>query len=623
VKGVYLEDTSGEKDARGGVSLGRPLVRGLRLRVRLSFFILCTVFAEIPSQTSADLPGFLSFRPNIDGVTVYVDEVEEHHDKGRWIRPGVYVIEGRKKPRLLVNEDIDASKEFRYSPALSPDTTAVAYVPELKNYRRRVGWQKTDWGRERPVYELIPENINRRILLSQVDGTRRKDLSRGLADDVDPASCRIPASPARLDEAKEIKIGDETHPILPDEELVTVAFPVRKVPDEENAAVEYIEAINLYVELPNHLDDIYQHVIRNGWGDEARELVPWLDGNAPAICAVREGARKKDYRFPVLDKPDEPLSIILLPEGLPKRTLSRLLIVQGKYLEYQRKYREALDTYLVVTRMGYHLSRDPMLISGLIGLAVDSLSTEAIEGCILRNDLSIPTLTDFLEKLDAVGSAAQNYEIAMEGEKAFCLIGVDELLEEGEKFFLCDLESGNWVSSNVLLAVLGRSVGMRAIIRSDVRRYWSWRDKWDGLPDHIALREENRLADKIIEEMLPWSVGKLTLRGLSRARIVFVRAKAVRAVLTTEVALEVFKRRSGYYPQRLDQLKDILERVPMDPFTNETLKYKRTENGYIVYSVGEDLADDGGDGRLTGGGKDIVGRFPLPPRTVAAQPGTP
>jgi hypothetical protein len=34
--------------------------------------------------------------------------------------------------------------------------------------------------------------------------------------------------------------------------------------------------------------------------------------------------------------------------------------------------------------------------------------------------------------------------------------------------------------------------------------------------------------------------------------------------------------------------------VPQDPFNGESLRYLSLKNGFIVYSVGEDLSDDGG-----------------------------
>lgn len=45
----------------------------------------------------------------------------------------------------------------------------------------------------------------------------------------------------------------------------------------------------------------------------------------------------------------------------------------------------------------------------------------------------------------------------------------------------------------------------------------------------------------------------------------------------------------------LNQLTpEILPALPLDPFTGKDYIYRKKEKGFIVYSVGEDLKDDGG-----------------------------
>ncbi len=427
-----------------------------------------------------------------------------------------------------------------------------------------------------------------------------------------------PARPAFcgwLDGVKEMKIGEKTYPICPNDYLVKRGFPIREVPDDQNAAIEYVRGINLYVKPSAELDELYQYVMRNIWIDEADKLVPWLQQNAPAIAAVREGANKKDCRFPVFGKAGMSISSILLPHLQYMRNLGRLLVIRGKHLEHQKKYREALHTYLVAAKMGYHLSKGPILISGLVGIAVDSIATKHIESCILRNRLETDTLTYLLQRSNVIGRAGENFQVAMSGERMFGLSAVDDVLERPGEFYAAVDPADEPLSKlkEVLHIVPGRCLGLRAIMKSDFRRYWNAFDKWNALPDHIALRPENRLADdEIIQELPPWSLARMLLPALSHARRSFVRAKATKAVLTAEVALELYRNEKGGYPRGLAQLKGILDEIPKDPFINEPLKYKATENGYIVYSVNDNLVDDGGVEGKSKSEKDIVGRYPLP-----------
>jgi hypothetical protein len=63
----------------------------------------------------------------------------------------------------------------------------------------------------------------------------------------------------------------------------------------------------------------------------------------------------------------------------------------------------------------------------------------------------------------------------------------------------------------------------------------------------------------------------------------------------TALALEQFRNKNGRLPDTLDDLKPgFLAEVPEDPFTGLELAYRRLPKGYVVYSVGRDLMDDGG-----------------------------
>jgi hypothetical protein len=66
-------------------------------------------------------------------------------------------------------------------------------------------------------------------------------------------------------------------------------------------------------------------------------------------------------------------------------------------------------------------------------------------------------------------------------------------------------------------------------------------------------------------------------------------------VAKTALALERYGLAHASLPETLSQLvPDYLAVVPEDPFDGAPLRYKRTDQGFVVYSVGEDGKDDGG-----------------------------
>ena len=61
------------------------------------------------------------------------------------------------------------------------------------------------------------------------------------------------------------------------------------------------------------------------------------------------------------------------------------------------------------------------------------------------------------------------------------------------------------------------------------------------------------------------------------------------------LALKAYHNKTGSYPASLDELRQVIPwKVPEDPFSGRPLIYKRQGAGFLIYSIGADLRDDGG-----------------------------
>ncbi|HLK60307.1 MAG TPA: hypothetical protein VKU00_27335, partial [Chthonomonadaceae bacterium] len=81
----------------------------------------------------------------------------------------------------------------------------------------------------------------------------------------------------------------------------------------------------------------------------------------------------------------------------------------------------------------------------------------------------------------------------------------------------------------------------------------------------------------------------------------------------TQLALFAYRLKTGHFPESLEALSPTL---PLDPFSHQPLHYRRTEQGFLLYSVGVNLADDNGDGSILSRGQD-------PPDIVISYPTLP
>jgi hypothetical protein len=76
----------------------------------------------------------------------------------------------------------------------------------------------------------------------------------------------------------------------------------------------------------------------------------------------------------------------------------------------------------------------------------------------------------------------------------------------------------------------------------------------------------------------------------------FSRCHAVLRCHAAGLAAERYRRLHGDWPASLDQLApDLISAVPTDPFTDDPLLYRRLADGVVIYSVGLDGEDNGGN----------------------------
>jgi hypothetical protein len=90
---------------------------------------------------------------------------------------------------------------------------------------------------------------------------------------------------------------------------------------------------------------------------------------------------------------------------------------------------------------------------------------------------------------------------------------------------------------------------------------------------------------------------RLEVSGLINTVSNTLRTEDQRRLVVTAIALKRFQLKHGQWPETLAELSpDFLPAVPIDPYDGKPLKYHSNPDGtFLLYSVGEDGVDDGGD----------------------------
>lgn len=88
---------------------------------------------------------------------------------------------------------------------------------------------------------------------------------------------------------------------------------------------------------------------------------------------------------------------------------------------------------------------------------------------------------------------------------------------------------------------------------------------------------------------------RIGAEGIIRADLGY-RLRVMHEALLTVVTLQRWTREEGVLPQELGELvrAGCLKGLPIDPFSNRPLAYKKADDGFILYSFGENMKDNGG-----------------------------
>lgn len=109
---------------------------------------------------------------------------------------------------------------------------------------------------------------------------------------------------------------------------------------------------------------------------------------------------------------------------------------------------------------------------------------------------------------------------------------------------------------------------------------------------HKSIHEGGR-GSMLIHEFWP---------GNTRILDIAIRYVAQLRTARTALAVERYRLAEDRLPESLNDLVPAyLSQIPDDPFNGNPLKYRLLESGYVVYSVGDDLTDEGGTERGTQG----------------------
>jgi len=418
------------------------------------------------------------------------------------------------------------------------------------------------------------------------------------------------------EEPRTIVIRGEEYPVWPAENLVRRGFDVAHIPNEKNAAWVYLEAFNAYNNPPPTAGRALDYATGTAWpvGSEAFAIYMSDPDTVRALRLYREASEMKRCQFPYFGDPSTSVVSVLMPTLAPMRFLSKLVVAEGRKLEAEGDYAGAFDRYLSAMRAGEHAAKGATLIEGLVGLAVWALADHALDDLVLRHPIPVKELERWQTLLDPRAARLPSPQRGLEGERSFGPAIVDEICSHPLQLFTTGRlfrEDAIWDGGirpgeddgwGRLEARIGRLFFPDRAIKRHMNGYYDrvFERAAGGSLAWTAVPDED---ERYIKEQIPqWDVlSRSMLPSLYRVTVLGLRGKADLALTRTLIALRIHAlRHDAMFPAALEELGEaFVTKHAMDPFYDGPLGYRRTGDGFVLYSVGPEGVDDGGaiDGR--------------------------
>jgi len=257
----------------------------------------------------------------------------------------------------------------------------------------------------------------------------------------------------------------------------------------------------------------------------------------------------------------------------------------------------ACEDCLSLQKSARYLEGQGLLVEQLVGIAIEALAHDKIQTILDRTDVS----SDLLEGIQAELQEQfrrQEVIIDLTAEKIF-------LYDYIQKAFTDDGQGhGRPLKMAVPLVVGDWKAGLRRLVT------FSYPGRRETMQMVNAFYDE---VQRSLERM-PWQAGQdddaerlsqaaedsflLSRMASSHVRLgsLVWRLKTGRRALVAILAVLRYRKDNDAYPDGLDTLlaEGYLTEIPIDPYSGKPLAYRKTADGFLLYSWGDNLQDDGG-----------------------------
>jgi hypothetical protein len=339
----------------------------------------------------------------------------------------------------------------------------------------------------------------------------------------------------------------------------------------------------------------------------APTVLEGLGGSNPHIEELRDASQRPLASYPVVYLLDDPWATTIPHLAQIKAAMFRLQLRACSQLA-TGKTADALADIKLMFYMIDSIKNEPILISFLVRIACLNVAIQPVWEGLAEHRWSEPQLKELqasFEGYDFVG----DLKPALDGERAAGMLTAELVRKKGLGYFVA-LAEANTPSANQRMTanVLGWFVPSGWYYQEQLNYARLFQLQIEGTYDVAQKRVfPSQLQSNVTQlnrelenrPFLPFlshnKLAALLLPALDKSVLRAASGKILADQAVLACALERFRLANGQFPENLNALApQIMNRLPHDPLTGDSYKYRRQDDAFVLYSVGLNQTDDGG-----------------------------
>ncbi len=402
-------------------------------------------------------------------------------------------------------------------------------------------------------------------------------------------------------------------PVITTDYLEVMNQMVRPVADDsQNAWPFYKQAAEKYVKYEDEKFDFH---IRNAStrSEEDRQIIQQaISDNQESLELIRQGNQKPYYWqiYGTGENEDKEMLTMLMPHLSDYRKMVYLMCWQGLLNAEQGDFEKTFGDLFEVYLFGQHLrGQNTTLIEQLVAMSIEAMSTETLRMVLAEysGQINVQVLDSARKRFAAV-IENKDFTIDFGGEKLFMRDEVQRSFTQsrfGKSHLylprlrvLADFDADTeliFLMSAKALHVLFTHPDKEQTLK-EVEQWYSEMEKMSTLTPASVKSQDLSMEETTNEAIERNLFLNILLPALGKISQISYRNRAKTHATLVILGVMQYEKERGKLPELLDDLieKGLLNEIPKDPFSDEPLVYRKTDDGFTIYSVGLNFIDDGG-----------------------------